>query len=182
LTDELFFFFEGDFMKWLLKSSIAKTLLGSFLIVIVPITLVSLLVNYISMNIVSNEVYATYKNSISLLAGQFGSSLDKYSLMAKNLSIDNDIVAIDQSPSKLETLFEYTDLLKKIKIYSSTNDLSANIMLYMKSKGKLLSSTLGMDTVDNGQFMNDYGKYSNGEWWIKKGKVAYNNSTEEDDV
>lgn len=155
-------------MSWLWKSAIARKLLGSFLVVLIPVTLLSLLVNYISINIVRKEVSGSYQNSVVFLSSQFASSLDKFKMIAENLFSDENISALEQAPEDTSILWDYADLLDKMRFYLGTNDLSGNIGVYLKSKKKLLSTNAAIDTVENNELQLTYQGYESKQWTFKK--------------
>lgn len=134
-------------MRWMWKSSIAKNLFGSFLLVIIPLIITSLLVNNLSINIVNNQVSKSYQNSLELLSVQINNNLNKFRSLSNTLAIDSDLNALNQSPADPMIIWDYSEILKQLKLYSLINDLDSNITIYLLNKKRILSSKNGMERL-----------------------------------
>ena len=121
-------------MKWLWRSSIAKNLLGSFLVFLFLVMAISLIVNYTGVEVVRNQVAELYTNSLLQLSEQFDASLKKFEELGNALLADNDINALNQSPDDIGILWDYSKLLKQLTLFSMTNDLEANISVFLRNK------------------------------------------------
>lgn len=157
-------------MKVLWKSSIARSILGSFLIVIIPITIISLLVNYMGMRITQNEVSRSYDNSLRLLSKQLDDNLKKFETLANVFSTDTDLSALNQSPNDTIIPWDYVALLKQLKFFSATNELDSNITIYLRNKERAFSSKHGIDKIKQQDNINLYDNGSDymGSWRFKK--------------
>lgn len=134
-------------MRWLFQSSIARNLLSSFLVVLVPITAISLFVNYLSMQIVSYEVSRSYTNSFLHMSKAFDSSLNRLKHIALSVSADSDLNALNQSPPESNIIWDYVELFKQLRIFSYIGDLDSNITVYLKGKNRIFTSRNGIDTI-----------------------------------
>ena len=141
-------------MKILLRSSIARCLLSGFLVVIIPVTIINLVVSYLSMKVTQGEVSRSYDNSLMLLSAQMESYLESYETIADVFMTDNDLSALNQSPNSSIVIWEYIETLKKLKFFSITNELDVNITLYLRNKNRSLSSRYGIDEIDNQVMIN----------------------------
>lgn len=56
-------------MNWIWKSSIAKSLIITFIFVLIPIIIFGLAINYSSMKVATNEITTSYSNSIICFLG-----------------------------------------------------------------------------------------------------------------
>jgi two-component system, sensor histidine kinase YesM len=131
----------------LLKSSIARSLLGSFLIVLLPIVLVNLYLNLVNMDTVKNEVTTSYYKSILLLSNQLDNNLIKFESLAYALASDNDILAANQAPYGADTVWEYVRQIRQLQFFSSTSELNSVITVYLRNQQKAISSKDGLLSI-----------------------------------
>lgn len=146
-------------MKRLWKFSISRSIIGGFLLVLIPIVSINLMVNYFSITVVKNEVMNSYKNSVDLLADQLEGSLNKFEAMANVLSIDDDLNHINYSQQVPDELvWEYVKQLKQLQLLSNSNELDSFINVYLQNKNRVLSSKGGISNIDedfNARFLLD---------------------------
>ena len=119
-------------MIWLWRSSIARNLLGSFLVFLIAVMAISLIVNYTGVEVVRKQVTEAYTNSFLQLSEQFDDSLTKFEEIANALLADEDINALNQSSEEVAILWDYAKLLKQLALFSYTNELEANISIFFE--------------------------------------------------
>lgn len=130
-------------MRVFCKSSISSRLLGAFFIVLIPIILVSLGVNYASMEVVRKEVSDSYNNSLTLVSRQISNSLNNFDAIAHLIFSDSDLNALNQSKYEKDKMWEYLNFREKLRLYASWNDLQSNVGVYLKNKERFFSSRYG---------------------------------------
>ncbi len=135
-------------MKWLQNSTIANKLFSSFLLVMIPLIIVSMLINYMSMGIAEKEIRDSYSSSLEFLANSFDNSFAKFKLMVDILSADEDLNALNQSPLDAQVSLEYAEFIRKLSIFSFTNELEPSIIVYLLDKERALSSKDGLSRIN----------------------------------
>ncbi len=128
-------------MKRLLDSSISRKLLGSFFLILIPIVAINLYMNQYSLKELKSRVNDSYGQSLLLLSTQFESGLRKYESLAYALSVDDDIIAMNQAPDKMEVIWQYGDLLKQLKFFANTNELEGEIVVVAPAKKRMFTSS-----------------------------------------
>lgn len=131
-------------MKLLLTSSIAHNLLGSFLVVIIPLTLLNLGINYTSMQLVRGEVSTSYQTSLDLLARQLDNTLTNLVKLGDVLSLDTSINAIDQTPAQYYTVWRYKEVLDRLQLMTASIDLDSDVVIHLRNRDRSLSSRYGV--------------------------------------
>lgn len=123
---------------------------SSFLIVLIPILLISLLVNYLSIGIVKNQVTTSYTNSLDFLTSQLDSSLKNLELLSSSFYTNAEINVLNYKPDdNAETILAYEDLLNKLRFFQRTNQLDCNITIYLRNKSLSFSSKDGMNKLND---------------------------------
>jgi two-component system sensor histidine kinase YesM len=135
--------------KSLWKSSIAKNLIGGFVVVLIPLVATHLYTNSLSMNMIRKEVTGSYSKSIQVLAGQLEGSLSKFENLTYALASDSDLNAINQAPHDTQDLWAYARQIRSLQLYSSTNDLEGEITIYLRNRDRQLSSKSGFQPIGN---------------------------------
>ncbi len=168
-------------MKWLDNVTVAKKLLLIFIFVFIPIMLVSLLVNNLSMKVASQKIIESYSNSILLLGSKIDDSLEKYRFLACAVAVDPDINAVNvpslEDSGDIEYYRNLTRVLNNLRVYSYTNELNADITVYLKKASRYVSTQWGMDFIkesDEVLAMDDSDYY---KWFYRMKK--YGNSSKE---
>ena len=156
-------------MKWLLNSSVARSLLGSFIAILFPLTLISLGITYINMNVTKQEVITSYENSFQLLTKQMDESLRKFEILCNGLTVNGNLNALNQSPANSNILLDYVTLLEKLKFYSTINEIDNNVTIYMLNKKRSFSSDYGVDYIKNPYNVIEVNKNENsfGKWFFR---------------
>lgn len=132
------------FMKLLITSSIARNLLGSFLVVVIPLTLLNLGINYTSMQLVREEVSTSYQTSLDLLARQLDGTLTNLVKLGDVLSLDQSINALDQTPPQYYTVWRYKEVLDRLQLMTASIDLDSDVVLHLRNRDRSLSSRYGV--------------------------------------
>ncbi len=128
-------------MNWLWKSSISRRLLGGFIVFLVPIVAVNLFFNYSSFVIVKQNVFDSYQHALLLQVTKLENNLKKFESSAYALAVDQDINALNQSPNNVDLVNRYEELVKRLVLFSSTNELDGNIAVVTQMKGRVISSS-----------------------------------------
>lgn len=126
-------------MDWIWKSSIAKSLFITFIFVLIPITIIGFSVNYSSMKVATNEITASYYNSISFMTNTLNDNLDHFENIAKLICSDEDIAALNQSPDG-KMLWEYKYIGERLRFSFNKNIIDGEVRVYLLKKKKMLSS------------------------------------------
>lgn len=135
-------------MRHLWKSTIARNIIGGFLIVLLPLAATYWYTNAYSMKAVQEEVVASSSKSLLLLTGQLESTLGKFESLTYSLASDTELNAINQAPYEVEHLWEYVQQLRQLQFYSNTADLEGDITVYLRNKDRKLSSKAGFGPID----------------------------------
>ncbi|MDF2922450.1 MAG: hypothetical protein K0R57_1364 [Paenibacillaceae bacterium] len=159
-------------MRHLWKSSIAKNIIGGFLIVLLPLAATYWYTNSYSMKAVREEVVASSSKSLLLLTGQLEFTLDKFEKLTYSLASDSELNAINQAPYDVEHLWEYVAQLQQLQFYSTTTDLEGDITIYLRNKDRKLSSKSGFGPIakDDPAFVRDIAV--TGKRWFFRVKPA----------
>lgn len=131
-------------MKLLITSSIARNLLGSFLVVVIPLTLLNLGINYTSMQLVREEVSTSYQTSLDLLERQLDGTLTNLVKLGDVLSLDRSINAIDQTPAQYYTVWRYKEVLDRLQLMTASIDLDSDVVIHLRNRDRSLSSRYGV--------------------------------------
>lgn len=143
-------------MKRLLQSTIAKRIFGSFIIVIIPIIALSLLANYLSMNIAQKEIERSYESSIKQLSVLFSERLSELESLSNAFRLDDDLIYLNNvSAESANDFFRYMKFIKKINLYMSSRSMDEDISLFLIPKGRVLSSKYGACSINQYDYKSD---------------------------
>lgn len=142
-------------MVRLWRSTIARRLFVSFLIVFLAITGVSLAVNYIGISILSREVNTYYNNSLTLLTKQLDNNLKNLEVVCNLILTDDKLNVINYRPEEnADSLLEYKEYLDNMKFLAAANEVESNITIYLKNKGRVLSTKSGAYFINKKEIEN----------------------------
>lgn len=160
-------------MKWLWKSSVAKNLFVSFLLVLIPLILISLLINNRSVTILNAEITTSYSNSLTFLTKQMDSMLNNFGIISSTLFNDGKVNYLNYDPNEsAENMYDYAKLLEQLRSYSGANDLDSNITIFLNNKLISLSSRAGLSMLSEETISSEttINPDSIGRWLLLKQK------------
>lgn len=135
-------------MRQLWKSSVARNMIGGFLVVLLPLAATYWYTNAASMEAVQEEVVASSSKSLLLLTSQLESTLGKFESLTYSLASDSELNAVNQAPYETGQLWMYVQQLRQLQFYSNTADLEGDITIYLRGKNRKLSSKLGFGPIE----------------------------------
>lgn len=131
-------------LKRLFQASIARTMLGGFLLVILPTLILGLISNAVGISVASNEISNTYANSITLLSQQMADRLYNMDMLAASILLDDDLVALANSDRDNGDLYEYVLFQKRMLLYRTPQFVDANIVVCLPKQGWMISTNTGI--------------------------------------
>ncbi|MDR1061954.1 MAG: histidine kinase [Clostridiales bacterium] len=131
-------------LRLLFQASIARTLLGGFLLVIVPTMALGLISNAAGIRVASREISSSYANSIALLSQQMADKLYNMDMLAASVLLDDDLVAISNSEMGYGDLFDYVLFQKRMLLYRTPQFIDANIVVCLPRQGWAISTNTGV--------------------------------------
>ncbi len=135
-------------MRQLWKSSVARNMIGGFLVVLLPLAATYWYTNAASMEAVQEEVVASSSKSLLLLTSQLESTLGKFESLTYSLASDSELNAVNQAPYETAHLWSYVQHLRQLQFYSNTADLEGDITIYLRGKNRKLSSKTGFGPIE----------------------------------
>ena len=136
-------------MKNIWRSSIARSLFGGFIFLIIPSLLISFIANYYSMDSARNVVMRSYENYMALLGRQLDDRLDRFQSLAQVLLSDPTINYINEYPlDDGDRIQGYVKMLQQLQFLTYSNEFNGEITIYLKNKGRMLTSRLGAARLD----------------------------------
>ena len=133
---------------YILNSSIARTLLGSFMAFAICAILINMLTSSVSIWVAKNRTESAYGNSIDLLAGQMGDFLHDIQTQAGSFLLDMDLLEIACSSREELDLYEYAQFYKRINLYANLRFADVDTILVFPGQGRVMSSKYGMGMMD----------------------------------
>lgn len=135
-------------MRWIWQSSIARSILGGFIVFAIFVLAFSFILNSRSISNVRAETAKSYQNSISLLAIQMDDRVSVMSRVVDYMFTDTNILYLNyKENADVNQLFAYASLLDNLKFYANASLLRGEIRLYLKNKGKSFSSVTGYGEI-----------------------------------
>lgn len=155
-------------MRHLWKSSIARNMIGGFLIVLLPLAATYWYTNTASMEAVQEEVVASSSKSLLLLTSQLDSTLSKFENLTYSLASDSELNAVNQAPYETEHLWAYVQQLRQLQFYSNTADLEGDITIFLRNKNRKFSSKTGFGPIepDTPSFVREIA-VANKKWFFR---------------
>lgn len=135
-------------MRQLWKSSVARNMIGGFLVVLLPLAATYWYTNAASMEAVREEVVNSSSKSLLLLTNQLESTLGKFENLTYSLSSDSELNAVNQAPYETGQLWTYVQQLRQLQFYSNSADLEGDITIYLRGKNRKLSSKTGFGPME----------------------------------
>lgn len=163
-------------MKWIFRSSIAKGIIGGFLIFMVPVFVFSVIMNSRSINTARTEITNSYQTSIALLEKQMEDRVNVMSKTVDYLFTDTNILFLNYKEKvDAEQLFAYASLLENLKFYANASLLNGDIKIFLKNKGKSFSSVTGYANISSQDKKNilNQGSRETGRWKLDKGNLIF---------
>jgi two-component system sensor histidine kinase YesM len=126
------------------RTSIARTLFGSFLLLVVPVLALGIGLNYISMQATRREIERSDAISINLLAGQIADRLSGMEQRATAILLDDELALLANPGAKSFDLYDCVQFYNKVKLHSYTSYESCSLNVVLPRQGWVLSSERGM--------------------------------------
>ena len=132
--------------KLIEKMSIRRKFVFFVLIFLLPMLTIGLIMNIISLRMSQKEVSKTYTQSLRIFADKIDSNLQRYQSLASSLAADRNLAALNQAPvgADMSIVWEYAELLDRLRLFSAPNDIEGNITVYMPAKNRAFSSRDGI--------------------------------------
>lgn len=145
----------GKIKIW--KSSIAKVLLGSFLIFAVPAIAINCIISYISVHVARGQTETSYGNSIALLADQMEDFLYDIQTQSGSFLLDMDLLKLANSTKAEFDLYEYAQFYNRINLYARLRFAEVNTIVVLPKQGRVLSTEYGMGMTDEYDLLREEG-------------------------
>lgn len=161
-------------LKQLFRTSIARTMLGGFLLVIIPTLILGLVSNAVGINVASNEISNTYANSITLLSQQMADRLYNMDMLAASILLDDSLVALSNSDRDGGDLYDYVLFQKRMLLYRAPQFVDANIVVCLPKQGWIITTNTGIMAMGNLRepIYSSAIRRSGGIWSIQKSLVS----------
>lgn len=142
-------------LRRLFRNSIAKTMLGGFLLVIVPTLALGLIANAVSVDVASNEISASYANSITLLSQQMADRLYNMDMLAAAAQLDDDLITLSNSGKDSVDLYNYVQFQERLLLYRTPKLIDTNMVIGLPKQRWLIGTNTGiMKMEDTEKFTN----------------------------
>jgi len=148
------------------KPSIAKSIMLTFLAVIVPTIILSFLAIDSGIRIVKNEVIASASNYTGMLLDHFDRNLENYEALAYAFGVDGEVNYLNSFLNvDDDMIWRYVNLIEHLNLLSKASDFDANVVIFLGNRQRLLHSNGIMDIKNlypvNGHAFADK---KNGKW------------------
>ncbi|MFV0400779.1 MAG: sensor histidine kinase [Oscillospiraceae bacterium] len=161
-------------LKQLFRTSIARTMLGGFLLVIIPTLILGLVSNAVGINVASNEISNTYAKSITLLSQQMADRLYNMDMLAALILLDDSLVALSNSDRDGGDLYDYVLFQKRMLLYRAPQFVDANIVVCLPKQGWIITTNTGIMAMGDLRepIYSSATQRSGGIWSIQKSLVS----------
>lgn len=132
----------GNLNIW--KSSIAKVLLGSFLIFVIPAAAINWIISYVSVHMAREQTETSYGNAIALLADQMEDFLYDIQTQSGSFLLDMDLWKLANSEDTEFDLYEYAQFYNRINLYARLRFAEVNTIVVLPKQGRVMSTEYGM--------------------------------------
>ncbi|MDR1060225.1 MAG: histidine kinase [Clostridiales bacterium] len=126
------------------RTSIARTLFGSFLLLVVPVLALGIGLNYIGMQATRREIERNDATSVNLLAEQIADRLSGMEQRATAILLDDELTRLANPGAGGFDLYDCVQFYNKVKLYSYTSYESFSLNVVLPRQGWVLSSERGM--------------------------------------
>lgn len=128
----------------LLKSPIVKTMLGGFLLVIIPTLMIGLVSNTVAIKTARDEIINSYTNSIKLVSQQMEDHLYNMDMLSASFMLDDSAIALSNAGKEENNLFDYVQFSKKMQLYRTQQFLNMNMVLCFPKQNWAVSTNSGV--------------------------------------
>lgn len=142
-------------LRQLFQNSIAKTMLGGFLLVIIPTLVLGLISNTIGINVASNEISTSYTNSITLLSQQVADRLYNMDMLAAAVLLDDDLMALSNKGKDSVDLYNYVLFQKRMQLYRTPKFVDTNLVVCLPKQRWLIATNTGIEKMDGVERLSD---------------------------
>lgn len=149
---------KGTSRPRIFNSSIARTLLGSFMAFAVSAILINVLTGSLSIRVAKERTESAYWNSIHLLAGQMEDFLYDIQTQSGSFLLDNDLLEIAVSSREGLDLYEYAQFYDRINLYAKLRFADVDTILVLPGQGRVMSSKFGMGMMDEYDLLEEGGE------------------------
>lgn len=153
----------------LFHSSLAKTLVGAILLVAIPMTLLSFVSSYSSVNTIREQTDQSYISSTKLIAAQFSDKLRDLDVTSASLSIDNSTVRLSNTQGSNADLYEYSEYYTKLLLTFNSRFISANVSAIFPEQRWVISTRYGVEKFEKYGSLQDLSKLNRDQpmWAIR---------------
>lgn len=162
-------------MRNIWRSSVARSLFGGFIFLLIPSLLISFIANYYSMTSARGVVMHSYENYIALLDKQLDDRLDRFQSLVQVLLTDSSINYINEYPlDDADRIQGYVKMLQQLQFLTYSNEFEGEITVYLKNKNRILTSRLGVAPLDpkDPALLVTNGSGDNGRWYVTESIVT----------
>jgi two-component system, sensor histidine kinase YesM len=156
-------------MRNIWRSSVARSLFGGFIFLLIPSLLISFIANYYSMTSARDVVIHSYENYMTLLDKQLDDRLDRFQSLVQVLLTDSSINYINEYPlDDADRIQGYVKTLQQLQFLTYSNEFEGEITVYLKNKNRILTSRLGvapLDKKDPALLITNVSA-DNGRWYV----------------
>lgn len=152
-------FIKGIFQGF--PHNIQFRLTSYFLIILLPLVVVSLFANARSQQIVADQASASMQAALT-------SAMDYIDLSLKNVEEMSSLIATDANLIRLidkngkdvtpQSIVDFNEMLKGMANYSSTNNIVSQVSIYHTPSGMLISTGYGGKKIENTAFRDWFSK------------------------